>query len=570
MIKIARVFSLFLATVILASCATAPTFTEPHGFAVSVSDAFADVSAYDFEYSNRDTTHSYSTDGATTITLGEDAKVSGSGAEIKDGDVIITKEGTYILSGKHTSGMIYIECTNTEKVQLVLNGAEIWAPDSPAIYIKQADKVFITTVKDTVNKLNDGDKYTYLDDATEIDATVFSRADLTLNGEGRLEIIGNEKHGIVSKDDLIITGGTITVRSDKVALDGKDCVKILNGNITLNAGSDGIRSDNKDEAARGFILISGGTLNINAEKDGIQSEDMLRIDGGEITLNCGGGSKNTVESNKTEDKQPTVIDPSKGPEEDKPDSYKALKAEKDILINGGRIIADTADVCIFAEGSLHVNGGAIKLSSGGDAITANNAFYQSAGALYVTKALNAVTATKVLIKGGETSLICSENAVKATEGAEVGGGYLIIDSGKCGITAATLLLSGGVTLIAPPADGTSLTVNANTAAYGGVLVAAGNSNGINDTAKQPAVLEKIAVQSGGTSLALTDEKGNVVASFTSSRGFDNVLITSPKLRAGKTYTVNVGGTLEASDANGYINGGKLTGGTAVANVEIPK
>ena len=51
-----------------------------------------------------------------------------------------------------------------------------------------------------------------------LDGVIFSKADLTINGSGTLEIIGNYKHGVVSKDDLVITGGEISVTAIKGGL----------------------------------------------------------------------------------------------------------------------------------------------------------------------------------------------------------------------------------------------------------------------------------------------------------------------------------------------------------------
>ena len=40
-----------------------------------------------------------------------------------------------------------------------------------------------------------------------------SKDDLTINGEGTLNINANYKHGIVSKNDLNIVGGTFNINS---------------------------------------------------------------------------------------------------------------------------------------------------------------------------------------------------------------------------------------------------------------------------------------------------------------------------------------------------------------------
>ncbi len=569
-----RKISLILAVLLalsLISCAGNGN-AEPHPKTLDLTKDLADVTLLDFTFSSRDTEHSYSTENAVTITLdNENTKISDNGAAIVDGDIVISAEGTYILSGKYTVGMLKIDCTDTQKVQIVLNGAEISSPDSPAVYVKQADKVFFTLAKGTENKLVDGDKYTILDGNSEIDATLFSRADTAINGEGKLTVIGANKHGIISKDDLVITGGDINVRSKKDGVTGKDCVKIGGGNLTIDAGSDGICSDNNDDANRGFVYISAGNVDITAEKDGIQAENALRIDGGNITVKCGGGSVNNVESLKPSDKQPEVLDPSKT-DEDKPESYKAIKADVDVIINGGTIVADTADICIQADGSVIIGGGAIKLSSGENAVSAGKAYIQNAGALYIVKAINALYAANVLISGGETSIICSEIGINASANAELRDGYVITDTGLSAVsTADTLLVSGGTVLLNPPSDESKPVIDSPSIAIaGGHLMALGNvAVSATDASFQPAVESAFDKQNADTSLFLCDSKDNYLISFHSKRAFTNALISSPYIKAG-TYTVYSGSKLENSDANGFGYGGRLTGAAAIATAEVQK
>ena len=114
------------------------------------------------------------------------------------------------------------------------------------MYVKQADKCFITLADGTQNALTDGAEYVLEDGSDEPYATLFSRADLTLNGTGALTVTSAYRHAVCSKDDLVITGGTYVVNAVEDALRGRDCVKIADGDFTLIAGGDGIKS-NKDK-----------------------------------------------------------------------------------------------------------------------------------------------------------------------------------------------------------------------------------------------------------------------------------------------------------------------------------
>ncbi|MBQ8338122.1 MAG: carbohydrate-binding domain-containing protein, partial [Oscillospiraceae bacterium] len=211
----------------------------------------ADLSDMDFSFSDRDLSAEYDKSNKTEVNLTSSA-ISGNGAQIKDNVLYITREGTYTLSGS-CSEMITIEAGDNDKVQLVLDGVTINNPSGPAIYVKSADKVFITVKDGSRNTISDGADYTLTDGDTSVDAAIFSRADLTINGGGTLNIVGGCKHAVVSKDDLVISDTTLNVTAKNVGLGGKDCIKINGGNITVTAGSDALRSDNTEDASRGYI-----------------------------------------------------------------------------------------------------------------------------------------------------------------------------------------------------------------------------------------------------------------------------------------------------------------------------
>ena len=73
---------------------------------------------------------------------GASASVNGNGASATDGVIKITQAGTYVLSGSFT-GNVEVAASETDKVQIVLAGAEITGADS-AINATSADKVFIS------------------------------------------------------------------------------------------------------------------------------------------------------------------------------------------------------------------------------------------------------------------------------------------------------------------------------------------------------------------------------------------------------------------------------------------
>lgn len=167
------------------------------------------------------------------VQLADNGSFSQSDAvSVENNTVKIKEEGTYILSGSLTDGMVIVEAEDTDKIQLVLDGVAISSSRSAALYVRSADKVFVTSVSGTENSLENAGPYDAIDE-NSIDAAVFSKSDLTFNGEGTLKISAQEGHGIVSKDDLIFTSGNYTVTSAAHGISGKDSVRIASGFIPL-------------------------------------------------------------------------------------------------------------------------------------------------------------------------------------------------------------------------------------------------------------------------------------------------------------------------------------------------
>lgn len=185
--------------------------TQQTAAAAAVAASVEDIRLTDLvTFDDTDNTVDWSADSATAITLnGASAAVDGVGAEANGGTVTITAAGTYVLSGKLSEGQVVVDSQDDGDVHLVLNGVDIHDSDSAPIYVKEAGKAIVTLAAGTENTVSDGETYVFPDASDdEPNAAVFSKADLTINGEGRLTVNANYKHGINSKDDLKIMSGT--------------------------------------------------------------------------------------------------------------------------------------------------------------------------------------------------------------------------------------------------------------------------------------------------------------------------------------------------------------------------
>lgn len=295
-------------------------------------------------FSNRDLEQSADLTGATSIQL-ESGK-----------DVNINTEGVYVLKGDVVNTTVIVEASEEAKIQIVLDGVSIKNEDSPAIYVKSGDKVFVTST-DSDNKLEVSGSYV-ADGDTNLDAVIFSKADITFNGTGTLEVISSEGNGITSKDDLKVTGGTYNINSSLDGMEANDGLLIYNGNFTIASGKDAIHSENADDTSLGYIYIKNGTFNIKAADDAIQGNSIVQIDGGNITIET-----------STEGIEGTYIQ-----------------------INGGEITLYAKDDGINATAksdydvAIEVNGGTINVSMGSgdtDAFDANGNIYINDGTISI-------------------------------------------------------------------------------------------------------------------------------------------------------------------------------------------
>lgn len=260
---------------------TTETFSESSSSTTEITYLNADDM-----FTDRDKEVGYDEDTATAITLSDNASsCDSSSVTISNNTITITDEGTYLLTGSLSDGQVIVDADD-KKVQLVLDSVNINCDTSAALYVKAADKVFVTLASDSENTLSNTNDFVAIDD-NNIDAVIFSKDDLTLNGSGTLTVTAKYGHGIVSKDDLVITSGTYQITAAKHTLSGQDSVRIADGILTLNAGTDGIHSENTDDDAKGFIYIANGDISITADSDGFDAEETLQVDGGNIEVYAG-------------------------------------------------------------------------------------------------------------------------------------------------------------------------------------------------------------------------------------------------------------------------------------------
>ena len=601
---------LLILTLLLSGCGnnSKPEGAEPgegitDGTGENSSAAPVDVDFYPTDgdmFTERDSKSEYDASKAVTIQLnGTSVTASSDSVQINGSTVIIKEEATYEISGA-LNGMLVVDAPDTAKLQLVFNGVDITSETSAALYILEADKVFVTLADGTSNTLANGGSFVAIDD-NNIDGALFSKQDLTLNGAGLLTVTSPAGHGIVCKDDLVLTGGTYVVNSASHGLDANDSVRIADANITVDAGKDAIHCENSEDAAKGFIYISGGTIKAEAEGDGIAASAYMQIEGGNFDLLVGGGAEN---GSKTSSGSYGGF-MGGGPGGMRPGgnqgattttttdtvSMKGLKAANSIFISGGTVKIDSADDSIHSDISVTINGGTFTLASGDDAIHAEDTLTVTAGRIDISESYEGLEALHIGVQGGDIKLAASDDGLNAAGGADqsgitggrdgmfggggkggrpgggfggmpgnsdgsikVSGGTLYINASGDGIDAnGTVEITGGYTTVTGPTRGDTATLDYDVSATisGGTFIGTGAS-GMAQTfsdSEQGVVAVSVGNQLAGTEIILQDTSGKTVISCKPELDFAVVILSTPDIVKGQSYKITVGsqsGEFEAS------------------------
>ena len=450
-------------------------------------------------FTDRDYEIGYSDE--TVIALsGDTASCDGSGVAIDGGIITITQEGTYLLTGTLDAGQVIVEAPDSAKLQLVLDGASITCAGQAAIYIRSADKVFLTTAKGSENLLCSTGDFSQIDD-NNVDGAIFSKSDLTLNGSGLLQVACETAHGVVTKDDLAVTSGSYVVTSAKQGFSGKDSVRIAGGTIQIESGTDGIHSENTEDTEKGFVYLSGGTIEIVTQSDGVDASGTITVADAELTVTAGSGAEEAQALQGTDDTmtwrpggidedamtrardgqmpqaeqlprqpreqeagqevlpQPQQTNPQEGTQngtEQSSDgadtSCKGIKSDAGIEILDGTFVLNTADDALHSNGAISVRGGGFSITAGDDGVHADDRLEIEGGTFEIGRSYEGLEAAELLISGGDITLTASDdglNAAGGNDGSGMAGGMDVFRADA----SAAITISGGKLNVTASGDG---------------------------------------------------------------------------------------------------------------------
>ncbi len=501
---------------------------------------------------------------------GDSITVSATGVATVDGSKItITSAANYRITGFLTDGQVIVDTNDEETVRLILSGVDISCSTSSPIYIVNAEKAIIVLQEGTDNYVTDGTSYILEPDTDEPNAAVFSRSDLTIYGNGTLNVDGNYNDAIASKDGLIIKSGVITLSSVDDGIRGKDYLIVKNGAITVNAEGDGFKSDNDADITRGYVSIEGGVISITSDRDAIEAYTDVIITGGEITLVSGGGSASTV-SDST--------------------STKGVKGIASVVVEGGNITANCADDAIHSNSEITINGGSFVISTGDDGFHSDTYLTINGGNINIIDSFEGLESSVITINDGQIKLESSDDGINIVGGNDgpadpfappaegqwlhINGGYIVVSaSGGDGVDSNGFMdMSGGTVIINGPIGSFNAAIDYGFGDFnitGGTLIAVGSSGmaqGPGDDSTQYSMLINLNSPRTPRLIHLNTTSGEVFT-FMPTKTFQSIVYSSPQLGPGQ-HTLYLGGSSTGTPTDGLYEGGIYTPGTEYTDFVI--
>ena len=546
----------------------------------------------DSMFTNRDKEVGYDEEKCVAITLSDDGSSCDNTSVAIDGQTItITEEGTYLLSGSLSNGSVVVATDENVKVRLIFNGVVINNDSSAAVYVQSADKVFITLAPDSENMLSNGGTYEAVDD-NNIDSVIFSKSDLTLNGSGSLTVTAKAGHGIVSKDDLVITGGTYAITAASQGLSGKDSIRILDGDFAITSGKDALHSENEDNAEKGFVYIAGGNFNLTASVDGISASGNMTLLDGTYTMTTGGGSENGNDhqeggpggqgepgddmDNPGEDMMTSGERPkgSRGEMSDNDQMMQPSDNSQDGTSSDNSESADNWPTApsddqqpsgqmmeqpdksneevetegIKAKGNLIISGGTYTINAADDGIHSNSNITINGGTLAIASGDDGVHADgQVIVNDGTIAISESYEGIEGNEKVLIVGGQITLTSSDDGFNGDTIEISGGHTEI--DAEGDGIDANGILTVSGGetyVSGPTGDGNGALDYETDAVITGGILVAAGSSGMAVNfgnnSTQGSVLVNMDRQEAGTDIVLTDASgtelinWQASKKYT----------------------------------
>ena len=489
-----------------------------------------------------------------------------------DGNNVTANHGStegvcYVVTGKTTDGSLIIN--GNTNFELNLNGADITSASTTAIDIEGKGNAYL--VVNGTNKVKDGT-------TADHKAAIYSKGKLLISGDGSLEVYGTYKNGIHGKTNIVIDKG-VNLYVNSTANNGikaGDNMYINGGIINVEVSADGGKAINGDAD----VIINGGRTTVIATGNGTWEADETLAYGGDTKAAAGIGSDATFYMNGGELYAKATGSGGKG-----------VKADLEGYITGGKIR-------IITEGGLYYSNGSTESHNyTGNTDNLPAAYTSSPKGMKIGYKDDTVTPTETYgvlkISGGDIMIRTSGNNAEGMESKgtlDITGGTLLVYAHDDAINSTGDMTISGGTTVAVGTNNDAIDANGNMYLKGGTIIACG-ANGaeagidINEQKKLYisggyifAIGGRVDGNLGSTTQGIISATGSVSANssisvsngsktlftFTmppvSYSGSNVMIISTPDLSSGSTYTLTAGSSSASVTASNTISSGMGGGG----------
>lgn len=444
--------------------------------------------------------------------------------------------------------------------------------------LKGNDSVRILDGKITVNSNSDGIKSDNTEDA--------DKGFVMING-GELDIT-SLNDGIQAETSLTVTDGTFNIVS------GGGSTTEFKINSQANETEKGTRQGGTDFGGNGGRNdAENGNMPQNTPPDLKEMPDTQALDG-ENTQNAPNAS-----ANASEEPEGLAENQSENESENESDSAKGVKSAGDILITGGSFNINSLDDAVHSNQNVTIADGTFIISTDDDAVHSDTSLLIEGGGITVASCYEGLEAASIIINAGTIDINANDDGINAADGSgsgmpgqggqgqafessdksdysiKISGGTVRVNANGDGLDSnGSFYMEGGTVIVdGPVSNGNgSLDYDAEALVSGGILVYSGSSGmaqSFDDSSSQNSIMVYYSeTQKAGTAFNLSDENGSSIVTYIPQKDYQCILITSPEISQGETYTLSSGGESDAKETNGLYVGGTYTNGTKVCDIEV--
>ncbi len=519
--------------------------------------------------------------------------------------VTLTCEDKGAIFAKNADSLIVYVAEGTENT-ITSGTEEDYEAAQEAVATANAESASSATESADTSEETTEDTTESTDTTTEDDgftnsekAAIMAKCDLRLTGAGTLTVNGYINNGIQSKGILLSDTLNLTVTSANDGVKAETDLDIEDGTYTITSYGDGMQSDGTLEIIEGTFTVTTGEGASSASTAGMggeipsgeapsgeapsgeapSTEDMSSMtppDGTATTddtttdtttdttfdpTQMGGGRMNGGQMGAMGDTADTTTDA----DDSTAVSQKGVKAAGSVTISGGSFTINSVDDAVHSDSDVEITGGTLEISAGDDGIHAESALTIEDGTVNIETSNEGIEGATITINGGDIDVNATDDGMNASSDTDtpeltINGGDIYVSAEGDGLDSnGNLTINGGSVYVDGPSNGGNAALDVGTESGGVLAINGGDVTAIGmsqmmETVDASSTQVSVAfvfsnTVEAGTEVTVSDSSGDVIATYTTTKSSNCVILSSEEMEEGETYTFTYGETTETITAD---------------------